>query len=43
VLAAEVQHIEALNGTLSAMVDFALAQYNLLNLKGQLEIENIAL
>ena len=42
-LAAEVQHIEALNGTLSAMVDFALAQYNLLNLKGQLEIENIAL
>lgn len=43
VLAAEVQHIEALNGTLSAMVDFALAQYNLLNLQGELEIENITL
>jgi TolC family type I secretion outer membrane protein len=43
VLAAEVQHIEALNNTLSAIVDLAIAQYGLLQLEGTLEINNIAL
>ena len=41
VLAAEVQHIEALNNTLSAIVDLAIAQYGLLQLEGNLEINNI--